>query len=38
MRLVKTCGIEVPLHFSVRGGDEQLTYVIKRFDRKGRKR
>jgi serine/threonine-protein kinase HipA len=37
MRLAKTCGIEVPLHFLIRGSDDQLTYVIKRFDRKGRK-
>ena len=37
MRLAKTCGIEVPLHFLVRGSDGELTYFIKRFDRVGRK-
>ncbi len=37
MRLAKTCGIEIPLHFLVRGSDCELTYVIKRFDRVGRK-
>ncbi len=37
MRLAKTCGIEVPLHFLVKGSDGERTYVIKRFDRAGRK-
>lgn len=36
MKLAKTCGLDVPLHFLVRGEDQQLTYVIKRFDREGR--
>jgi len=36
MRLAKSCGLEVPLHFLVRGSDLQLVYVIKRFDREGR--
>jgi serine/threonine-protein kinase HipA len=38
MKLATTCGIEVPLHFLVRGSDDQLTYVIRRFDREGKKR
>jgi len=35
MKLANTCGLEVPLHFLVKGSDNQLTYVIKRFDREG---
>ncbi|MBT7713413.1 MAG: HipA domain-containing protein [Deltaproteobacteria bacterium] len=38
MRLAQTCGLEVPLHFLVRGSDDQPVYVIKRFDREGRNR
>lgn len=38
MKLATTCGIEVPLHFLVRGSDDQLTYVIRRFDREAKKR
>ncbi len=37
MRLAKTCGIEVPLHFLVRGSDGERIYVMKRFNRTGRK-
>jgi len=36
MRLAKTYGLEVPLHFMIYGKDGSLTYVIKRFDRKGK--
>ena len=36
MRLAKTYGLEVPLHFMIYGKDSALTYVIKRFDRKGK--
>ncbi|PLX69415.1 MAG: type II toxin-antitoxin system HipA family toxin [Denitrovibrio sp.] len=36
MRLAKTFGLEVPLHFIIYGKDGSLTYVIKRFDRKGK--
>ncbi|MCD8554738.1 HipA domain-containing protein [Seleniivibrio sp.] len=36
MRLAKTYHLEVPLHFMVYGKDGSLTYVIKRFDRKGK--
>lgn len=36
MRLAKTYGLEVPLHLMLYGKDDSLTYVIKRFDRKGK--
>ena len=36
MRLAKTFGLEVPLHFMIYGKDDSLTYVIKRFDRIGK--
>lgn len=36
MRLAKTYGLEVPLHFMIYGKDGSLTYVIKRFDRTGK--
>jgi serine/threonine-protein kinase HipA len=36
MRLAKTYGLEAPLHFMIYGNDGSLTYVIKRFDRKGK--
>lgn len=36
MRLASSCGIDVPLHFLMYGKDNKLTYVIKRFDRKGK--
>lgn len=36
MRLAKTFGLDVPLHFMIYGKDGFLTYVIKRFDRKGK--
>jgi serine/threonine-protein kinase HipA len=36
MRLAKSYGLEVPLHFMIYGKDGALTYVIKRFDRKGK--
>ncbi|MBU2646919.1 HipA domain-containing protein [bacterium] len=38
MKLATTCGIDVPLHFLVRGIDDRLTYGIKRFDREGKNR
>ncbi len=37
MRLAALVGIEVPLHGLLHGQDGAMTYVIKRFDRTGRK-
>jgi len=36
MKLAETYSIETPLHFMVYGKDGSLSYVIKRFDRKGK--
>ncbi|QAR32407.1 type II toxin-antitoxin system HipA family toxin [Geovibrio thiophilus] len=38
MRLAKSYGLDVPLHFMIYGKDGALTYVIKRFDRAGKNR
>ncbi len=38
MRLAKSYGLDVPLHFMIYGKDDSLTYVIKRFDRAGKSR
>ena len=38
MRLAKLVGIEVPLHGLVYSKDGSMTYFIKRFDRKGRRK
>ena len=35
MKMAKVCKIEVPWHGLIWGIDEQLSYIIKRFDRKG---
>jgi serine/threonine-protein kinase HipA len=37
MRLAALVGVEVPLHGLVYGLDGEMTYLIKRFDRTGRK-
>ena len=37
MRLAASIGLEVPLHGMIWAKDNTLTYIIKRFDRKGQK-
>ncbi len=36
MRMAKIAGIETPLHGLLYGRDQELTYLIRRFDRVGR--
>jgi serine/threonine-protein kinase HipA len=38
MRLAGLVGIDLPMHGLIRAKDGSLTYMIKRFDREGRKR
>lgn len=35
MRMAAVAGIEVPVHGLLRGGDDSLSYFVKRFDRQG---
>jgi serine/threonine-protein kinase HipA len=38
MKMAASCGIEVPLHGLIHCIDQSLSYVIKRFDRVGRRK
>ncbi len=38
LKMAKICGIDVPVHGLIYSKDQKLTYFIKRFDRKGRKK